>query len=143
MSIFNKKHEFPLGFSIREDKRKKERLNKKEVYDIILERELAMFIFDIAKWILTILMKLLVFGIASLTALFGAIYYIDNFTRPEYGEVNLYIIAGAFSFFPVFFGLFFVFLWGKLAKENKKNKGYNKEYLKEGVLQKGIKTNGA
>lgn len=97
-----------------------------------------MFILRFIGWLFSTIGKIIVFGAISGATLLGIVYSIDKFTKPAYGEINLYIMAGAFSFFPLFTGLFVVFLWKQFTKEKRNSKKRNTIYLKEEIVKKGF-----
>lgn len=97
-----------------------------------------MIIGGLLKWLSRVMMKSVVFGLVSFATLIMVIYSIDNFTKSSYGEVNLYIIAGAFSFFPMFTGLFVISFWNQVTREKRKSKKRNEAYLKEDITKSSL-----
>lgn len=84
-------------------------------------------------FIATNLFRLVRFGLVAGASLGIVLYTVDSYTNPKYGVANLYLIAGALSFFSLFVASFFEIYFWLLRKEKKNKIKRNQSYLKDEV----------
>lgn len=97
-----------------------------------------MFLVTIIKFIALKILRFGRFLIVSGITFAAILYTIDSFTKSEYGIANLYLIAGALIFFPLFTGLFVEFRLREIRKGNRTIKKMNTVYLKEDAKKKSL-----
>lgn len=86
----------------------------------------------------TNIFRLVRFGLVSGTVLVIVLYLIDSYTKSEYGVSNLYLIAGALSFFPLLFGSFFEIYFWLIRREKKRIKKKNMSYVNDSAKRELI-----